>query len=197
MTNLPRRGAGVPSPAATVRFAPPARGGDRSSSPSVAVGELLAELAAEVPPSLDFDGKGGPVRLAFDIPADMAVAADRGLLSRVAALLLERSLTAAGRATGGPLAPREVLVTAVACPDRVEIEFADSGAGLTDRERNSLSLRGAPAATPRTATDPLLDDLRHLAMALGASVTAVDCPDGGSAVTLCLPTRPAALRRAA
>ena len=98
---------------------------------------------------------------------------------------------------GGEPSPREVLVTAVGFPDRIEIEFADSGPGLTHRERHSLPPRGTPATALHEPTDPLLDDLRHLVVALGGSISAMDCPEGGSAVTLCLPTRPAALRRAA
>jgi len=197
MTSHPRRLAGSWSPPAEVRILPLTRGNTRFSGPTVSPHELLADLAAAVDVAPGGGETATPVCLTLDVPTDLEIAAERGPVRRLFAPLLERALAAAGRRIGAGPSPREVVVTAVGFPDRIEIEFADSGPGLTHRERSSFPPQGTPATDPREPTDPLLDDLRHRVVALGGSISAIDCPEGGSAVTLCLPTRPAALRRAA
>ena len=197
MTSHPRRAAGPRFPPAEVRILPLTRGSTRGCGPTVSPHALLADLAAVVDVAPGGEEPAAPVCLTLDVPIDLEIAAERGSVRRLFAPLLERALAAAGPRIGAGPSPREVLVTAVGFPDRIEIEFADSGPGLTHRERNSLPPRGTPATAPHEPTDPLLDDLRHLVVALGGSISAMDCPEGGSAVTLCLPTRPAALRRAA
>ena len=197
MTNHPRRAAGPRFPPAGVRILPLTRGSTRGCGPTVSPHALLADLAAVVDVAPGGEEPAAPVCLTLDVPIDLEIAAERGSVRRLFAPLLERALAAAGPRIGAGPSPREVLVTAVGFPDRIEIEFADSGPGLTHRERNSFPLRGTPATASHGPTDPLLDDLRHLVVALGGSISAMDCPEGGSAVTLCLPTRPAALRRAA
>ena len=197
MTSHPRRAAGPRFPPAEVRILPLTRGSTRGCGPTVSPHALLADLAAVVDVAPGGEEPAAPVCLTLDVPIDLEIAAERGSVRRLFAPLLERALAAAGRRIGVGPSPREVLVTAVGFPDRIEIEFADSGPGLTHRERHSLPPRGTPATALHEPTDPLLDDLRHLVVALGGSISAMDCPEGGSAVTLCLPTRPAALRRAA
>jgi len=197
MTSHPRRPAGSQFPPAEVRILPLTRGSTRFCGPTVSPHELLADLAAAVDVALGGGETAAPVCLTLDVPTDLEIAAERGPVRRLFAPLLERALAAAGRRIGAGPSPREVVVTAVGFPDRIEIEFADSGPGLTHRERSSFPPRGTPATDPREPTDPLLDDLSHRVVALGGSISAIDCPEGGSAVTLFLPTRPAALRRAA
>ena len=197
MTSHPRRAAGPRFPPAEVRILPLTRGSTRGCGPTVSPHALLADLAAVVDVAPGGEEPAAPVCLTLDVPIDLEIAAERGSVRRLFAPLLERALAAAGPRIGAGPSPREVLVTAVGFPDRIEIEFADSGPGLTHRERHSLPPRGTPATALHEPTDPLLDDLRHLVVALGGSISAMDCPEGGSAVTLCLPTRPAALRRAA
>ena len=196
MTSHPRRAAGSGSAPDSVRILSWSRGRSRSCGPTVFPHELLTDLAAAIAPVHGGGRNDERVSLTLDVPTDLEIAAEHGSVGRLLAPLLERSLAAAGEWHGMGRSPREVLVTAVGYPDRIEIEFADSGPGLTDRERNSLPSHGAPT-DPGHPTDPLLDDLRRLVMALGGSISAIDCPEGGSAVTLCLPTRPAAMRRAA
>jgi len=196
MTSHPRRDAGPRFTPASVWILPWSRGSGRVCGPTVSPHDLLADLAAGIDVAPGGGGPAAPISLTLDVPIDLEIPGERGPIGRLLAPLLERSVAAAGGAKGTGRSPREVLVTAVGYPDRIEIEFADSGTGLTDRERNSLPPRGVPSDA-REPTDPLLDDLRRLVVDLGGSISAMDCPEGGSAVTLCLPTRPAALRRAA
>jgi hypothetical protein len=135
------------------------------------------------------------VSVTLDVQDTLRIETDGDILRRLFTPLLGRSVAAASRAAAGS-SPREVLVTAVGYPDRIEIEFADSGSGLTPRERNSLP-RGRSSADPRESTDSLLDDVLRLATSVGGTLAAMECPEGGSAVTLCLPIRRTALRRAA
>ena len=196
MTNHPRRAAGPRFPPAGVRILPLTRGSTRGCGPTVSPHALLADLAAVVDVAPGGGEPAAPVCLTLDVPIDLEIAAERGPVRRLFAPLLERALAAAGRRIGAGPSPREVLVTAVGFPDRIEIEFADSGSGLTPRERNSLP-RGRSSADPRESTDPLLDDVLRLATSIGGTLAALECPEGGSAVTLCLPIRRTALRRAA
>lgn len=178
----------------TPRILPFSRGELRGTESVVSPHTILAELTA------GFAATGGqrpcaaPVSVTLDVPHTLQIEADDAVIRRLLSPLLDRSVAAAACRSGAGLC--EVLVTAVGYPDRIEIEFADSGAGLTLWERNSLP-RGRSAAAPRESTDPLLDDVLRLAVSIGGAVSAMECPEGGSAVTLSLPIRRAALRRAA
>jgi signal transduction histidine kinase len=197
MTSHPSRGSSTPGSPAHPR--PPrilgfSREEQQVSKTAVSPHGILVALRTEVTAG-GGNRDAAPVSVTLDVPDSLWVEADGDIIRRLLTRLLGRSVAAAGRAAAGP-SPREVLVTAVGYPDRVEIEFADSGLGLTPRERNSLP-RGRSSADPRESTDPLLDDVLRLATSIGATLAALECPEGGSAVTLCLPIRRAALRRAA
>jgi hypothetical protein len=155
---------------------------------------ILADLTAEIGAGGDHDPR---VRITLDVPADLRIEADAAIVRRLLAPLLCRGVDAALRRRPAGRSQREVIVTGVRYPDRIEIEFADSGADLTPREWNSVPRPGTVATPPRESTDPILDDVVRLAVSLGGSVSALNCPEGGSAVTLHLPIRHAALRRAA
>jgi hypothetical protein len=197
MTSHPSRGGstpGSPADAGPPRILPFSRGELQVSETAVSPHGILAALRAEVTAG-DGNRAAAPVSVTLDVPDTLQIEADGDIIRRLLAPLLSRSFAAASRAAAGS-SPREVLVTAVSYPDRIEIEFADCGSGLTPWERSSLP-RGRSSADPRESTDPLLDDVLRLATSIGGTLTALDCPEGGSAVTLCLPIRRTAIRRAA
>ncbi len=197
MTSHPSRGGSTPGSSAypgPPRILTFSRGEQQVSETAVSPHGILVALRAEVTAS-GGNRDAAPVSVTLDVPDSLRIEADGDVIRRLLTPLLGRSVAAAGRAAASP-SPREVLVTAVGYPDRIEIEFADSGSGLTPGERNSLP-RGLSSADPRESTDPLLDDLLRQATSIGATLTAMECPEGGSAVTLCLPIRRTALRRAA
>jgi len=129
------------------------------------VAPLLATAAARV-------SAGGLARVEVttDIPADIPAPANAGMVSAALATLVEAAVAAACDATlpsDFPVRP-EVCVTAVVTDTSLEIEVADSGTGV--------------GASPLAA--PMVERL-------GARVSVRPCPEGGRAVTLVLPMRPA------
>lgn len=198
MQSLPGRGANPPGSQANPgppRILSFAKGERRGAESFVSPRKILVDLATEIA-ATGGHRAAASVSVTLDVPDALLLEADGEILRRLLTPLLDRSVAAAaGQIVAGSLT-REVLVTAVGYPDRIEIEFADSGAGLTPWERNSLP-RGRSIAAPRESTDPLLDDVVRLAASIGGTVSAIDCPEGGSAVTLSLPIRRAALRWAA
>lgn len=194
MTTPSRRGDGSPADPAPLRILPSSRGvlpGEATVSPR----SILADLAAEI--DAGAGGHESRVRVTLDIPADMHLEADSHLVRRLLAPLLCRGVDAARRQRPCGRSRPEVLVTGIRYPERIELEFADSGAGITPRERNSLPRRGSAAGPSQESTDPVLDDVVRRAVSLGGTVSALDCPEGGSAVTLHLPIRRVAVRHAA
>ena len=195
MTSQPGRSGstpGSPAYAGPPRILSFSRGEQQISETTVSPHGILVAVRAEVTAVGD---NRAAVSVTLDVQDTLRIEADGDIIRRLLTPLLDRSVAAASRAAAGS-SPREVLVTAVGYPDRIEIEFADSGSGLTPRERNSLP-RGRSSADPRESTDPLLDDVLRLATSIGGTLAAMECPEGGSAVTLCLPIRRTALRRAA
>jgi hypothetical protein len=74
----------------------------------------------------------------------------------------------------------ELLVSARVCQDRIDFEVADSGAPLDQWDR----------AEPMKAYPFEVERARRLVALLGGKVTAVNCPQGGVAWTISLPSTP-------
>jgi hypothetical protein len=101
--------------------------------------------------------------------------------------LLEQWLAEAVRAAAGNAAmarSAEVVITSVQYADRLEVEIADTGPAVAQRRGASEAVAGRL----RTAAEQTLLDR------LQAAVRLDDCPEGGVALTLCLPRQ--SLRRA-
>lgn len=164
----------------------PLRGGDR-----VVLRDLVEEVVRAAA-----DRVGDPdVPVSVDVPATVSVEADGRVLSRILTSLLVRAVDGARRG-GGPCRP-EVLLTGVLCHDGVEIEVASSGASVDPAVRAVFGrCLGVPAES-RCRTGAWASDLVREAALVGGTLSALDCPEGGAAVTLRLPLRQAALRRAA
>ncbi len=134
--------------------------------------DVLSSIAADV--TADRRKRRLPeIAITLDVEGNREPAADAdairaGLVPLVAA---------ACEAAAGPAPPsdgpdlREVIITAVDTPRGIEIEVADSGPG--------------PACIPQAA----LSAARGQAESHGGHLDVVACPEGGSAVTFCLPSR--------
>ncbi|NIL96758.1 MAG: hypothetical protein GTO53_04815 [Planctomycetales bacterium] len=121
------------------------------------------------------------IKKTIDIPARAQVTADDQMLRSALCHLVQNALQA--MPDGG-----ELVVTGVACGDGFELEIADSGPGLPDAKTFFDQARN-------TAGGSGLSVIQQVADAHGGYVTAANCPEGGAAVTLYLPSR--ALKAAA
>jgi signal transduction histidine kinase len=119
------------------------------------------------------------ISITLDVPAYEQVLADRELLSRALAQLLVNAVEA--MPAGGSL-----IFTSYQGHGQYEIEVADSGPGLADDARRR-------AFEPHYSTKPGSAGLglalvERIARAHGGIVAAQNCPDGGAAFTLQLPS---------
>jgi sensor histidine kinase regulating citrate/malate metabolism len=80
---------------------------------------------------------------------------------------------------------REVVVTSVGYPDAIEIEVADSGPSAI-AENYFLKPAGPLALAD---VHGLESRVWQLVVQLGGTLTAINCPEGGTAFTLRLPHR--------
>lgn len=152
---------------------------------------LVESLVAEVT-----EGVSGPLDVTLDIPHTLAVGAEGATLRRLFLPLLERSIAVSRREAGRIGRRGAVLVTAVDMPGAIEIEFADSGPGFATGGLGPP----LPRVCGRTTVWPeaCLAAVARSARGVGGTLTAVNCPDGGAALTVRLPTLGAsATRRAA
>jgi signal transduction histidine kinase len=132
--------------------------------------------------------RGEPsIDLSIDIPADLTVSGDRKMLRRAIEYLIEGA--AAAMPDGGAL-----LATSATGPEGVELEIADTGPSLSDDDRRHVFDPSDTAPRGVVGWDMAL--VRHVAEVHGGSVTAVNCPEGGVALTLRIP-RPKVLEAAA
>ena len=135
----------------------------------------------------------GAVGVQVDVPASLATDIEAGALRRLLVPLVARAFAGARRGAG-PCRP-EVVVTAVVCPDGVEIEVAATGAPLDADDLAGFARH--PGSQPVGRGTPWHAGLIRDAALLGGTLTARDCPEGGAAVTLHVPLGRAAGRRAA
>ncbi|MBX9792261.1 MAG: HAMP domain-containing histidine kinase [Pirellulales bacterium] len=120
------------------------------------------------------------VWVTLDVPQSEFVLADRQLLSRALAQLL---LNAAEAMPGGG----GIEITSYKGIGHYEIEVADNGQGLTDDARHRAF---EPQFTTKPGSAGLgLALVQRVAQAHGGSVSAMNCPDGGAAFTLRLPSQ--------
>ena len=137
--------------------------------------ELVRALVAEAHAGA---GHGHDVSVDVDVPAALPLPTDLESLRCLLAPLLARSMDGARRDPWHGRRGRGVTITAVCCPQAVEIEVADSGPTGGDD--------GAAVA-----------EVGRQAAELGGSLVVADCPDGGTAFTVRLPVGRVTRRRAA
>ena len=129
-----------------------------------------------------------PANIQLDVPEGHLIHADPTLVRRVFETLLCNALDAADQGGDGRSSSRaltEVVVTSVAYADFIEIEVADSGAGLSPHARAWLF---EPGFTTKPDGAGLgLAAARALVSQLGGTLDVLNCPEGGAAFTLKLP----------
>jgi signal transduction histidine kinase len=141
---------------------------------------LVRDLVDEVCESLDPQLRAQTIDLEIDVPSTMLVSADREMLRRAILNLVLNALDAMSR--GG-----ELVITAYRSAGAFELEVADSGAGLPEEVRRRAF---EPFYTTKSGGTGLgLAIVERVAAAHGGTVTAMNCPEGGAAFTLCIPQR--------
>lgn len=114
------------------------------------------------------------IETTIDVATDLYLLADCQLLGQAVKHLVVNALE--GMPDGG-----ELVLTAVEAPGWVELEIADSGPGL-----NSSS--DADWGFARSATEARITAAQKTAEAHGGKFLARNCPEGGAAYTLHLPS---------
>ena len=147
--------------------------------------KLIEDVCASLAPQLSAQD----IETDVDVPKELPVTADQEMLRRALLNLVLNALDA--MPDGGTL-----TVTSVSTPRGLELEIADSGAGLSDDVRARAF---EPFfTTKRGGTGLGLAIVYRIAEVHGGDVRAVNCPEGGAAFTLRIPQpRAAALEAAA
>ena len=128
------------------------------------------------------------VEAQIDVPADMYVSADQDMLRRA---ILNLTLNALDVMPEGG----QIVATGVADAHGVELEIADSGPGMSN-EAQSHALE--PFYTTKGSGTGLgLAIVDRIMRSHGGSVRLNACPEGGLAVTLCVPQQARAMEAAA
>ncbi|EAQ82015.1 sensor histidine kinase [Blastopirellula marina] len=138
----------------------------------------LAPLLDEICETLAPQCEAQEVKFAIDVDPMLTVRADRGMVRRAVLNLALNSLDVMNE--GGRL-----LLTACCGRSGVEIECADSGPGF----RPEIAIRAFDPffTTKNTGTGLGLAIVQRVAEAHGGQAIAMNCPEGGAAVTLVLP----------
>lgn len=137
--------------------------------------DLLAEVCDSLAPQLTAQG----IRMEIDARRDIVARADRSMLRRA---LLNLILNAMDAMTGGGT----LTVTACSVADGLDIEVADSGPGLADGAR--LRVFEPFFTTKSDGTGLGLAIVQRIAEVHGGYASASNCPEGGAAFTIHLPS---------
>jgi signal transduction histidine kinase len=116
----------------------------------------------------------------LDIPAGLAVFADRDMLRRALLNLILNALDVMPQ--GG-----ELTITGLSTSHGVELEVADSGPGIP--KSRELRLFEPFFTTKSGGTGLGLTIVERIAAAHGGEVNACNCPQGGAAFTIRIPFR--------
>ena len=138
----------------------------------------LRELVADVLQPLASRLDEQRIQTEIDIPSSLSITAERELLRRAVRNLILNAVDAMPE--GGLL-----VATSAVGPGAVELEIADTGAALSDEQRQQ-AFELLPSAQ-RGGTGWGLAVVRRIAELHGGSVTAANCPEGGAAFTLQIP----------
>jgi signal transduction histidine kinase len=148
---------------------------DRQPSPTrLNLSAMVDEVCAAFESSLESQG----IQTVVNVPVRMQVVADRDMFRRALTNLVTNAIDA--MPDGGSL-----VITAYEGPRGIELEVADSGAGLLgDSRRRAFD----PFFTTKSDGAGLgLTIVRRVAQAHGGEVTADHCPEGGAAFTIRIP----------
>ncbi|HLA84366.1 MAG TPA: ATP-binding protein [Thermoguttaceae bacterium] len=142
------------------------------------IDEVLAPLVSQM--------AAQSIAAVVDVPKAQSIHADRAMTRQAILNLVLNAVDA--MPDGGTL-----TVTSALMEDGLEVEVADTGPGLSESARRRLF---EPFFTTKAAATGLgLAVVHDVIEAHGGYVTAMNCPEGGAAFTVCLPQR--ALKAAA
>ena len=137
---------------------------------------LIEEVCQSLAPQLAAQG----IRSEVNVPRELVISADREMIRRAILNLVLNAIDA--MPAGG-----ELVIHGLSSPQGLEIEVADSGPGLPDAARAHLF---EPFFTTKSCGTGLgLVIVQRIADAHGGQVTAGNCPEGGAAFTLHIPSR--------
>lgn len=145
-------------------------------SSTFVVGDLVEEVCEGLEPQLEAQG----IELEVDVPPSTLLTADREMVRRAVLNLVLNALDAMTQ--GG-----ELVITSYESRRGLELEVADSGPGIAEKDRKRIF---EPFySTKETGTGLGLAVVAHVAEAHGGVVEACNCPEGGAAFTLKFPRR--------
>jgi signal transduction histidine kinase len=148
------------------------------------LGKLIEDNLDSLAPQLAAQS----IRAVVDVPERQTILADRDMLRRALLNLMLNALDA--MPDGGT-----ITVTSTVTGRGVELEVADTGPGLSDEARQRAF---EPFFTTKCRGTGLgLAIVHRIVEAHGGCVTAMNCPEGGAAFTLCIPQSPHAMEAAA
>jgi signal transduction histidine kinase len=137
-------------------------------------------LVCEIVDSLEAQLEAQGIVFDVDVPLRQIVEADVDMLRRAILNLVLNAVDA--MPNGG-----ELYLTSHVEFDRVEIEVADSGTGLSDEQLQRVC---EPFYTTKTAGTGLgLSIVERVVSAHGGQLSVRNCPEGGAAFTLIIPQR--------
>ncbi len=140
----------------------------------------LKSLVEEVCDSMGLQLAAQNIDTDLDIPAGLAVFADRDMLRRALLNLILNALDVMPQ--GG-----ELTITGLSTSHGVELEVADSGPGIP--KSRELRLFEPFFTTKSGGTGLGLTIVERIAAAHGGEVNACNCPQGGAAFTIRIPFR--------
>ncbi len=151
---------------------------------SFSLRKLIEDVFASLTPQLSAQA----IETITDVPEPLMITADREMLRRVVLNLVLNALDA--MPDGGSL-----VITSDSDSSGVELEIADTGPGLSEEAKRRAF---EPFFTTKCGGTGLgLAIVYRIAEVHGGEVTAMNCPEGGAAVTLRIPQPDAALEAAA
>jgi signal transduction histidine kinase len=140
------------------------------------VGDLVNEVCESLAPQLEAQR----IDVDIDVPPNTLLSADREMIRRAVLNLVLNAVDA--MPDGGTL-----VVTSYESARGFELEVADSGPGLSEETKRRAF---EPFySTKQNGTGLGLAIVYHVAEAHGGTVTAMNCPEGGAAITIKLPRR--------
>ncbi len=135
---------------------------------------VMEDVCASLAPQLAAQS----VEVTLEVAGDAWLRADESMVRRSVLNLVLNAIDA--MPDGGAL-----VITLSTTHDAVELEIADTGPGLSEEARRRAC---EPFFTTKPGGTGLgLSIVHRIAESHGGSVTVANCPEGGAAITLCLP----------
>ena len=141
---------------------------------------LICDLVNEVCDSLEPQLAAQAIEVDRDVPPHTLLHADREMMQRAILNLVRNAVDAMPK--GGHL-----VITSYEGPFGFELEIADSGPGLSEQEKKELF---EPSYRTKSTANALgLSVVSRIAESHGGTVSAINCPEGGAAFTIRIPSK--------